>query len=52
MRLKSWLKRFRANGIDTPYIRIEDEGHGWRKLSNRLFYFREEAAFLEKTLGE
>lgn len=46
------VKTLRANGIDTPYIRIEDEGHGWRKLSNRLFYFREEAAFLEKTLGE
>ena len=46
------VKTLRANGIDTPYIRIEDEGHGWRKESNRLFYFREEAAFLEKTHGE
>ncbi|MEM7329517.1 MAG: S9 family peptidase [Pseudomonadota bacterium] len=41
------VKTLRANGIDTPYIRIEDEGHGWRKLANRLFYFRAEADFLE-----
>ena len=41
------VKTLRANGIETPYIRIEDEGHGWRKLSNRLFYFRAEADFLE-----
>lgn len=45
------VKTLRANGIDTPYIRIEDEGHGWRKLSNRLFYFRKEAAFLEDTFA-
>ena len=42
------VKTLRANGIDAPYIRIEDEGHGWRKLSNRLFYYRAQAEFLEK----
>ena len=42
------VKPLRANGIDAPYIRIEDEGHGWRKLSNRLFYYRAQAEFLEK----
>lgn len=46
------VKTLRANGIEAPYIRIEDEGHGWRKLANRLFYFRAEADFLEETLGE
>jgi len=46
------VKTLRANGIETPYIRIEDEGHGWRKLANRLFYFRAEAAFLEETFRE
>ncbi len=42
------VKTLRANGIDAPYIRIEDEGHGWRKLSNRLFYYRAQAEFLEE----
>ncbi len=47
------VKTLRKNGIDAPYIRFEDEGHGWRKLPNRLFYFRREAEFLEKhLLGE
>jgi len=46
------VKTLRANGIDAPYIRIEDEGHGWRKLSNRLFYYRAQAEFLEDVFGE
>lgn len=44
------VKTLRKNGIDTTFIRIPDEGHGWRKLKNRLFYYRQEAAFLEKLL--
>lgn len=46
------VKTLRANGIDAPYIRIEDEGHGWRKLSNRLFYYRAQADFLEEVFEE
>lgn len=46
------VKTLRQNGIEAPYIRIEDEGHGWRKLSNRLFYYRAEADFLEDQLGD
>lgn len=46
------VKTLRANGIEAPYIRIEDEGHGWRKLANRLFYFRAEADFLEAQFEE
>ena len=46
------VKTLRANGIETPYIRIEDEGHGWRKLANRLFYYRAQVDFLEERLGE
>ena len=42
------VKTLRANGIEAPYIRIEDEGHGWRKLSTRLFYYRAQAEFLEE----
>ncbi|MEL7540555.1 MAG: prolyl oligopeptidase family serine peptidase, partial [Pseudomonadota bacterium] len=45
---ETMVKALRKNGIDAPYIRIPDEGHGWRKLSNRLFYYRREAEFLEK----
>lgn len=46
------VKTLRANGVEAPYIRIEDEGHGWRKLSNRLFYYRQQADFLEEVLAE
>ncbi len=46
------VKTLRANGIEAPYIRIEDEGHGWRKLANRLFYYRAQAEFLETQLGQ
>jgi len=45
------VKALRANGIDAPFVRIPDEGHGWRKLSNQLFYFRREVEFLRETLG-
>lgn len=41
----------RKNGVEAEFIRIPDEGHGWRKLKNRLFYSRKEAEFLEKHLG-
>ncbi len=45
------VKTLRENGIDAPFIRIPDEGHGWRKLANQLFYYREEAKFLEEQLN-
>ena len=45
------VRTLRANGVDAPYIRIADEGHGWRKLSNRLFYYRREAEFLQEVLA-
>ncbi len=44
------VKALRANGIEAPFIRFADEGHGWRKLSNRIFYFQKEADFIEKQL--
>ncbi|TRO93718.1 S9 family peptidase [Glycocaulis profundi] len=46
------VRTLRENGVRADYIRIPDEGHGWRRLSNRLFYFRREAAFLEEMLSE
>ncbi|MFP4275879.1 MAG: S9 family peptidase [Wenzhouxiangella sp.] len=45
------VRTLRANGIDAPYIRFRDEGHGWRQLSNRLFYARREAEFLLEQFG-
>ena len=49
---ETMVKALRANGIDAPFIRIPDEGHGWRKLSNQLFYNRRQAEFLLEQLGE
>ena len=49
---ETMVRALRRNGVEAPYIRIPDEGHGWRKLSNRLFYYRREAEFLEKHLAE
>ncbi|ASP49051.1 dipeptidyl aminopeptidase [Cognaticolwellia beringensis] len=40
------VKTLRKNGVRADYIRFLDEGHGWRKFENRLFYAREEAKFL------
>jgi dipeptidyl aminopeptidase/acylaminoacyl peptidase len=45
------VRTLRANGVEAPFIRIPDEGHGWRRLSNRLFYNRRQAEFLEEKLG-
>ncbi|MEX2498852.1 MAG: S9 family peptidase [Wenzhouxiangellaceae bacterium] len=47
---ETMVKALRTNDIDAPFIRIPDEGHGWRKLANRLFYFRREAEFLREQL--
>jgi dipeptidyl aminopeptidase/acylaminoacyl peptidase len=48
---EAMVRTLRGNGVEAPYIRFEDEGHGWRKLANQLFYFRREAEFLEQQLG-
>jgi len=45
------VKTLRANGVEAPFVRIPDEGHGWRKLANQLFYFRKQAEFIEAQLG-
>jgi dipeptidyl aminopeptidase/acylaminoacyl peptidase len=47
---ETMVKALRKNGVAATFIRFPDEGHGWRKLKNRLFYYRQEAAFLEKNL--
>lgn len=44
------VKTLRKNGVRADYIRFLDEGHGWRKFENKLFYAREEARFLNDIL--
>lgn len=46
------VRALRDNGIEAPYIFFNDEGHGWRKLKNRLFYFRREADFFDRVFSE
>ncbi|MGB3457672.1 MAG: S9 family peptidase [Litorimonas sp.] len=46
------VRALRDNGIRADYVRIPDEGHGWRKLANQLFYQRVQADFLEEVLAE
>lgn len=48
---ETMVRALRANGIDAPYIRFPDEGHGWRKIDNQLYYQRRQAEFLEEVLG-
>ena len=45
------VRVLRANGIEAPFIRFPDEGHGWRKLGNRLYYQRRQSEFLEEIFG-
>lgn len=45
------VKNLRSRGVSAPFIRFLDEGHGWRKLENRLFYQREEARFVAEQFG-
>lgn len=46
------VRALRENGVRADYVLIPDEGHGWRKLSNRLYYQRVQADFLEEVLRE
>ncbi|GGW76234.1 S9 family peptidase [Alteromonas halophila] len=44
------VKTLRKNGVEAPFIRMPNEGHGWRKLENQMFYAQQEAAFLKRVL--
>ncbi|MGB6229558.1 MAG: S9 family peptidase [Litorimonas sp.] len=46
------VRALRENGVRADYIRIPDEGHGWRKLANRLWYAEREADFLNEVFGD
>ena len=46
------VRAVRERGGDVEYLRFPDEGHGIRKLSNRVNAYRRVARFLERTLGK
>ncbi|MGL1957326.1 MAG: prolyl oligopeptidase family serine peptidase [Colwellia sp.] len=48
---ETMVKILRKNNVSAEYIRFLDEGHGWRKFKNQLFYAREEAEFLNDIFG-
>lgn len=45
-----FVRGIRAIGGEVEYLRFPDEGHGIRKLANRIIAYRRVAAFLERTL--
>jgi dipeptidyl aminopeptidase/acylaminoacyl peptidase len=45
------VTRIRARGGEVWYLAAKDEGHGFRKKSNRDAYYRVAAAFLQHVLG-
>lgn len=46
-----FVRGIRAIGGEVEYLRFPDEGHGIRRLTNRIIAYRRIAAFLERTLG-
>jgi len=46
----SMVKALRKNNVPVKYLRFDDEGHSINKVSNRVFFYRELAVFLEKHL--
>ncbi|MCI0347240.1 MAG: S9 family peptidase, partial [Chloroflexi bacterium] len=46
-----FVQAVRDRGGDVEYLRFPDEGHGIRKLENRITAYRRIAAFLERALG-
>jgi len=46
-----FVRGIREIGGQVEYLRFPDEGHGIRKLANRIIAYRRIAAFLERTLA-
>ena len=46
-----FVRGIRERNGDVEYLRFPDEGHGVRKLANRITLYRRVAGFLERTLG-
>ncbi len=47
----TFVEAVRQQGGRVQYLRFPDEGHGIRKLENRVITYRRVAAFLEEILG-
>ncbi len=45
------LAAVKANGVKAPFLMAMDEGHGFRKKSNRAFQREAETMFLKEVLG-
>jgi dipeptidyl aminopeptidase/acylaminoacyl peptidase len=45
------VESMKARGVPVEYILFPDEGHGWRKVPNRLRSITEMVAFFRKHLG-
>jgi len=46
-----FVRAVRESGGEVEYLRFPDEGHGIRKLENRIIAYRRIAAWLEEKLG-
>ena len=46
-----YVAAIRDLGGEVEYLRFPNEGHGIRKLTNRIIAYRRIAAFLERTLA-
>ena len=44
------VERLKARGVPVEYILFPDEGHGWRKVTNRVRSITEMVAFFRKHL--
>ncbi|HUO84814.1 MAG TPA: S9 family peptidase [Thermoanaerobaculia bacterium] len=45
------VERLRTNGVEVLYLRFPDEGHGLRKVDNRVHAYRAVASFLLEQLS-
>ena len=45
------VNSLRARAVPVDYVLFPDEGHGWRKLPNRIRSTTAIVSFFERTLG-
>ena len=45
------VKNLKQRGVAVEYILFPDEGHGWRKIPNRIRSISEEVRFFKEHLG-
>ena len=49
---KRFLRNLQATNKDVEWIEYPEEGHGWRKVSNRVDFWRRVEAFLSRNIGQ